>query len=269
MPRSARTVAFLLLAGGVAGCAALAKPTPTPAAKLDPQVLKAPAPPNEKYYGLIFGAQKVAYLRPDLTHTWATVVKATWEPGCDQPALDVQSISWMPANFQIQPFNFTIQPPVNLPLHDTLAWTQRTGQKVAMWGPYELHPRVYRRFIVQKEFLDSGAVGYQTIDTVGEAARTGLGCDCIHAISDLDPKFDRARYPLIFYGQPAARRLVHEAARREVFIDPWTEHDWLVSALGLDQYPIERKPQPYKGVRRPIDPDRPARVPLVRRRAGE
>jgi hypothetical protein len=124
-----------------------------------------------------------------------------------------------------------------------------------MWGPYELQPRAYRRFVIQREFLEtSGQVGYQCIDTWGEAGREGNGCDCIHAITDLDPQFDRARYPLVFYGHPASRRLVHEAARRQALIDPWTTHDWLIPALGLDQYPIDRREQPYRGIRRQIDP---------------
>jgi hypothetical protein len=72
---------------------------------------------------------------------------------------------------------------------------------------------LYRRFLVQREFVESGRVGYQCITTVGEAAREGNGCNCIHAITDLDPHFGRTRYPLIFYGKPASMRLVREAAR--------------------------------------------------------
>ena len=36
---------------------------------------------------------------------------------------------------------------------------------------YEGRPRFYRRFVVQKQFLESGTVGYQCVDNVGEAAR--------------------------------------------------------------------------------------------------
>jgi hypothetical protein len=253
MSRSALVV--VLLAASTAGCAALAQQPPTPAADIPPQALDYPAPPNEKYYALVFGSQRVAYLRPALTHTWVVSVRATWSDGCAEPQLDVHHISWLPATLDIAAYRFRVEPPVNLPLHETIRWAQETGQNVAMWGPYELEPRAYRRLMIQKEFLEtSGQVGYQCIDTVGEAARRGNGCDCIHAITDMDPQFDRARYPLIFYGHTASRRLVHEAARRQAFIDPWTTHDWLIPALGLDQYPIDRRPQPYRGIRRPIDP---------------
>jgi hypothetical protein len=253
MARSAALV-VALLAAGAAGCAALAERPPTPAAGIPPGALDDPAPPDERYYALVFGAQRVPYLRPDLTHTWVVGVRATRHPGCAEPRLDVQQISWLPATLDIDVYRFRVEPPVNLDLHRTLQWTRRTGQRVAMWGPYELHPRVYRRFLIQKDFLEGGAIGYQCIDTVGEAAREGNGADCIHAVTDMDPQFDRARYPLAFYGHPASRRLVQEAARRQAFIDPWTTHDWLIPALGLDRYPIDRRPQPYRGLRRPIDP---------------
>jgi hypothetical protein len=255
MARSARALVVALLAASAVGCALTAKKPPTPAAEIPAGALDYPAPSNEKYYLIIFGSQRIAYLRPALTHTWAVAVKATWADGCAEPQLDVKQISWMPATLEIVPLRFWVEPPVNLGLHETLRWTQETDQKVAMWGPYEVHPRAYRRFLIQREFLEtSGLVGYQCIDTVGEAAREGNGCDCIHAITDLDPQFDRARYPLTAYGHPASRRLVREAARRQALIDPWTTHDWLIPKLGLDQYPIDRSEQPYKGIRRQIDP---------------
>lgn len=255
MARSTRVLLVALFAAHAAGCAALAEKPPTPAAQIPPEALDYPAPLNERYYALIFGAQRVPYLRPDLTHTWAVAVKATWTDGCAEPQLDVQHISWLPATLDIDPLRFRVEPPVNLEMHGTIRWALDTDQRIAMWGPYELQPRVYRRFLIQKEFLEtSGQVGYQCIDTVGEAAREGNGCDCIHAITDLDPQYSRARYPLIFYGHPASRRLVQEAARRQALIDPWTTHDWLIPALGLDQYPIDRRDQPYKGIRPQIDP---------------
>ena len=255
MARAAAVLVTSLLAANAVGCAALAKKPPTPADEIPTGALDYPAPPNEKYYALAFGSEKVPYLRPDLTHTWVVAVKATWTEGCAEPQLDVKQISWMPATLEIHPARLRVEPGVNLPLHDTIRWALGTGQSIAMWGPYELEPRAYRRLLVQREFMESGRVGYQCIDTIGEAAREGNGCDCIHAITDLDPHFSRTRYPLIFYGKPASMRLVREAARREAFVDPDATHDWLIPALGLDQYPLERREQPYKGIRPPVDPE--------------
>src|SRR5262245_16826106 len=97
MARSAPALVAVLLAANAVGCAALAKHPPTPASEIPPGTLDYPAPPNEKYYLLVFGSQKVPYLRPALTHTWAVAVKATWADGCSEPQLDVKQISWLPA----------------------------------------------------------------------------------------------------------------------------------------------------------------------------
>jgi hypothetical protein len=89
--------------------------------------------------------------------------------------------------------------------------------------------------------MESGQVGYQCIDNIGEAARTGRGCDCIHSISDMDPMFDRQGYSLIYYGVPATRNIVKQIMIRPVIIDAPKTHDWLICALGLDRYPIRRE----------------------------
>ena len=47
------------------------------------------------------------------------------------------------------------------------------GERVSLWGPYEIPPGLYRKLLSQKEFIESGAVGYQCIDTIGEAGLDG------------------------------------------------------------------------------------------------
>jgi hypothetical protein len=84
MARAAPTLVAVLLAANAAGCAALAKKPPTPASDIPPGALDYPAPPNEKYYAIVFGSQKVPYIRPDLTHTWAVAVSG---PGRDRLGL--------------------------------------------------------------------------------------------------------------------------------------------------------------------------------------
>jgi hypothetical protein len=117
----------------------------------------------------------------------------------------------------------------------------RHKERVSMWGPYETWHGLYRRFLVQKQFMESGEVGYQCIDTIGEAPRDGAGCDCIHAMSDMDPIFDRRRYPLTYFGEAASRNIVRQVRERPILIHPEQTHDWLISALGLDCYPIVRR----------------------------
>ena len=249
-----RLVAALLAAHAV-GCALTAEKPPTPAAEIPAGALEYPAPPNERYYVLVFGSQQLPLLRPAKTHTWMVVVKATCVEGCAEPQLDVQQISWLPATLEINPLRFKVEPPVNLGLarDDPVGAGDRPEDRDvgAVRGAAAGVPPVPDPEGVPGDERP----GRLPVHRHGRRGRPGgNGCDCIHAITDLDPQFDRARYPLVFYGQPASRRLVHEAARRQAFIDPWTTHDWLIPKLGLDQYPIDRREQPYKGIRRPIDP---------------
>ena len=95
----------------------------------------------------------------------------------------------------------------------TIANCLRTGQEIAVWGPYEVWHGAYYRFMVQKEFMESGRVGYQCIDTWGEAGRTGdglpLGVQLVGrrdaealllatagALERLDPRFRAGQPPL-------------------------------------------------------------------------
>lgn len=254
MPRQVAYPAVLCAVLLGVGCALTAKKTPTPAAELRRGELAAlPKPPNERYYLFLFGSNNTLR-RPRYTHTWATAVRTVCPPGAAEPVVaEVVTISWLPVQLDINPLDFCVEPGVNVGLHETIHNSLRTGQDIAMWGPYEVWHGFYHRFGVQKAFLDSGRVGYQLIDTVGEAARTGNGCDCIHAISDMDPRYPRWRYPLAVYGKPATANLVRRLMHARVFVDPPATHDWLTPRLGLDQYPIDHRR--YFGISLPYRPD--------------
>jgi hypothetical protein len=152
------------------------------------------------------------------------------------PHVESHTISWLPATLRIRTWRFRTEQGVNLSLHETLCDAMHKGERVSQWGPYECRPNLYFRFLVQKQFLESGRIGYQCIDTVGESARTGNGCDCIHAMTDMDPQFSRSRYPLSRFGNAATRFVVREVRRRDVLIDPDQTHDWLNGYLDLDAY---------------------------------
>jgi hypothetical protein len=229
-----------------AGCSVFAKKTPTPAARLDPaELARMPPTPGVRYYLIPFGSHDLTR-RPAYTHTWATLVRATDVPGCE-PALEVHTISWLPSKLDINPLNFRVEPGTNVELHETIRNSLRTKQRIALWGPYEVSHAFAHRFLTQKGFMDSGAVGYQCIDNIGEAGRGGNGCDCIHAITDMDPAYPRWRYPLALYGQPATANLVSRIMHSPVTINGRQTHDWLLPRLGLDQYDIERRE--YRGHR--------------------
>jgi hypothetical protein len=84
--------------------------------------------------------------------------------------------------------------------------------------------------------MESGRVGYQCIDTVGAGA-DGTGCDCIHAITDMDPQFDRGFYPLSRFGEAGSRFIVRQLFERNLLVSGET-HSWLDGPLGLCRYPI-------------------------------
>jgi hypothetical protein len=235
----------LLVLPALGGCSLFAQKAPTPAARLTADELaQIPNPPGERFYLLLFGSNDMAR-RPARTHTWATLVRTAEPPGHAPSIQESHTISWLPTKLDIDALSFRIEPGANVDLHGTIRNAQRTRQDIALWGPYEVWHGFAHRFLIQKAFLDSGAVGYQCIDTVGEAARTGLGCDCIHAITDMDPVYSRWRYPLFLYGKPATANVVRRSMQSPIFIDPPRTHDWLIPALGLCAYDIERRQ--YRG----------------------
>jgi hypothetical protein len=223
------------------GCSALAQKTQTPADNISTrESASMVAPPGERYFLLIFGSQGTPK-QPKYTHTWATAVKVV---GCDAgtpTVAETQTISWMPATLAIQPRSFRVEQGANLELNFTIEEMLRHDERVALWGPYEVHAGLYHRFGVQKGFLESGQVGYQCIDSIGEAARCGTGCDCIHAITDMDPQYARNRYPLSYFGESASRHVVRQIQMRPIIICPEKDHCWLLPLMGLDKYPITRR----------------------------
>jgi hypothetical protein len=217
-----------------------AKP-PTPAGQVRSEELeKVPPPPGEHYYILMFGSEGSIKV-PRRTHTWAAAVKASLPPGGPPTILQTDAISWMPAIMRIRPWRFRVEEGTNLELHETIQYALDKRERVSMWGPYELRPGLYRKFLMQKAFMESGQVGYQAVDTCGEAGRLGNGSDCIHAITDADPIEDRSAYPLRRFGDTATEFIVKQLFERELLIDPYHTEDWLIAPLGLECYPIIRQ----------------------------
>jgi hypothetical protein len=218
-----------------AGCGRYVIKPPTPAAQIPPSATSQPIP-GEHFYVTVFGSQSIPKV-PRYTHTWATVVHLSEAPGT---ALECHTISWMPATLDIRPWIFRVEPGVNLDLHSTIKLMLDNRERVSQWGPYECRPRLYERLLVQKAFLESGRIGYQCIDTVGEAARKGNGSDCIHAISDSDPIYDRTYYRLSRFGEAGSEFIVEELMTRNALLSPQTL-EWLNERLGLTRYPIVRR----------------------------
>ena len=227
-------LAVAWLTVGLSGCAATAVRTPTPAAHIRFQDLElAPTPPGVRYYGMVFGSQTTPEI-PRFCHTWASVIQVTERGEGQPPVIETHTISWQPATLKVRLWRCRVEPGVNLDLYATIDLVTKQHQHVSVWGPYELHAGLYRKFLIQKEFMESGEVGYQAIDTIGEAGRTGKGCDCIHAITDMDSQLGRSSYPLRRIGNKASEYIVGIVMERGAFIHPEVTHDWLIGALGLE-----------------------------------
>ena len=232
-----RRWALVLLACTAAGCAGRGQ-TLSPVHDMPRGAIPDDPSPGERYFILVFGSQTTPRV-PRFTHTWATVVKTVEAPGGAPQIAEVHTISWMPADLVIHPWRFRPEPGRNLELHETIRMALDSHEHVALWGPYEVHPRGYRRFLLQKQYMESGQVGYQCIDTIGEGA-DGSGCDCIHAITDMDPEFDRNFYPLSRFGEAGSRFIVQQLFERDLLVTHDT-HSWLEEALGLCCYPIRHR----------------------------
>ncbi|CAN5335605.1 hypothetical protein BH11PLA2_BH11PLA2_45370 [soil metagenome] len=196
------------------------------------------SPPNERFYLLVFGSESKPK-RAKSTHTWATMVRVV-QQGSEPPVVEPHTISWMPASLKIRPWSLRVEPGKNLELSFTIEEMLKHEEQIALWGPYEVGYGFYQRFLVQKQFMESGQVGYQCIDSLCEAARTGRGCDCIHAVTDMDPQYDRKRYPLSYFGLAGSQNVVRQINERPIIRQTEQCHDWLIPYLSIDKYPIEK-----------------------------
>jgi hypothetical protein len=198
---AARLLSFAAILA--AGCSVTAVRPPSPAAQAPPdqvaQQAAAAYPPTDRFLVAVFGSER-RVATPGRCHTWATAVRLT------EGGVEAVSVSWMPATLDIDPGRLRTEPGVNLSHDQSLAYAAADGQRVTGWGPYPVTPACFHRLRLQAEWLEAGAVAYQSLDTVGEAGRTGAGTNCLHALMDLRAEFGRLRYPLVAgYGATGGR----------------------------------------------------------------
>jgi hypothetical protein len=224
----------------LAGCARFAVRPPTPAKDLEVEITD--PPPGEHFYITVFASQSTPKIAR-FCHSWATVVHT--KEGQETEHL---TISWLPVSLAVRPLYFHVRPGRNLELRETMEYVLSNKEQVSQWGPYECRPHLYLRAKVQKDFLDSGVIGYQCTDDIGESARLGNGCDCIHALTDADPSFRREKYPLTRFGNSASRFIVMQLRDRDALLDT-RDHLEVNELLGIACYPIKHQPLPTRRVR--------------------
>jgi hypothetical protein len=190
---------------------------------------------GETYYVMVFGAQR-APTEPHYTHSWAVFVKATDAAGCPgAKVLEHHTISWMPQTLVIRVRALLPEPGVNLDIPTTFRWVLETGQRVSMWGPYQIEPELYGLALKHRAVLESGQVCYKAVDVGHFSDRVS---NCIHAVSSAYTG-PRLRVAVPGWGETASFLITRRMKRW--FINPHQRHEWVATALGLDQYPIIRR----------------------------
>lgn len=204
------------------------------AVALPPAAARAADPPGTRYYFLLFAGQSVPF-EARTAHTWATWVKAA--PSADGVALETQTVSWLPADLDVQPLLFRTKAGRNWSLADTLAVMAKTNARVSLWGPFETDADRYHRAVAQARTLESGAVRFRSIDSL--TRRPGVQ-HCVHAVTYADPVVRKYIQPVLRVGEPGTSRLAVKYQRAGAFVSPET-HDWLIPALGLDAAGLVRR----------------------------
>lgn len=188
---------------------------------------------GEQLHFLLFTSQN-ALKMPRATHTWAVMVRSV-----DGRIIDAQTISWLPVDLKIKPLNLFVEAGGNFPLDFTLGRMRQEHERISLWGPYEAAPELYQRFVARKAYLESGALGYQCLDFVGEAAARGNGVNCIHALT---PVHGLAPGDVLQrYGDDSGAFISQTLQRRGLVVPYSTTHDWLLPALGVDGVGIVRR----------------------------
>ncbi len=203
---------------------------------------------GEAYYLLVFGSQLPGLNRPAHTHSFATFVRATGlGEGCAAPQIQAWTISWLPRTLDIEVYRLRPECGVNLDLHGTLRWAFDDGQRVSMWGPYQIQKDLFDRALAQVAFLQSGAVCYKAVDTGYSTERV---CNCIHAIADVALDSPRLHVGVPGWGESASYFVTLDLA--PWIIQPRQTHDWLLPRLCLTNYPLVRRDLEHNPTRGPV-----------------
>jgi hypothetical protein len=207
--------------------------------------LAAPVKAEEFYYLLVFSSQEAPTRHITPSHTFATFVKATGGGPCaENYQLEAHTLSWLPESLELRAGALLPEAGQNFGLDATLRWAVSTGQRISLWGPYQIERDLYERGLRQIGFLESGEVRYKLLDGGFEANRVS---NCIHAV---DAVTGSARLQMLNYsfGETASYHVVCHLA--PWIIDPSRKHPWVSDRMDLRAYPvIERNwENPHSGV---------------------
>jgi hypothetical protein len=197
-------------------------------------------PDCSRYYFVLFGGQGVPFVART-AHTWAVHARVTPTPE-GLLAIDSFTISWLPADANVQPLRVRPVPGRNWTHEETLAIMSRYNSHISYWGPYEITCQQYALAVQQYQFLTSGEPVFRAVDSFNLNRRT---VNCVHAVTHAEPVVSTYIQPVIRVGEPGTSRLAKLYVRHGSFPNYPETADWLVPALGLDRYPgpiVRREP---------------------------
>jgi len=203
--------------------------------------LSDPPVASTRYFFILYGGQSMPF-RPRTAHTWATFVKTAPDAAGVIHAESV-TISWLPASGEVVPYRLRREPGKNFSLDETFALAAEQNGRISMWGPYEISAQRYGMAVTQVALLESGAVAYRAIDSL---MNNPWVRHCVHAVTYADPDLNHLIQPVLQVGEPGTSRLAARYVRSCAFIGGPITHDWVLAAIGADQYPVIRR---YPGER--------------------
>ncbi len=203
---------------------------------------------SSRYYFTLFGGQGVPF-RARTAHTWAIYAKTT--PMVNgSTGVESFTISWLPADANVQPLRFRSVIGRNWTSDETLAIMARKNSAISMWGPYEVTPEQYETALVQYDYLNSGQARFRSVDSFNVNTRT---VNCVHAVTHASPVTKKYIQPVIRVGEPGTSRLARLYLRGGAWPNYPESADWLIPVLGLDTYPHLTRRLPGEAIPRRVN----------------
>ena len=154
----------------------------------------APVAEAPRYFFILYAGQSVPF-RARTAHTWATGVKTV-----GGVVVDTITVSWLPADGNVQPLRLRPVQGKNWSLEDTLAIMANNRGHISVWGPYEVEESRWKKAQEHLNYLESGEVRYRAIDSFNLNKRI---VNCVHAVTYAHPVLQTRIQPVIRVGEPA------------------------------------------------------------------
>jgi hypothetical protein len=181
-----------------------------------------------RYFFILYAGQSVPF-RARTAHTWATGVKTV-----GGQVVETITVSWLPADANVQPLRLRPVTGRNWSLEDTLAIMASNHCNISVWGPYEVGEERWKKAQEHRNYLESGAVRYRAVDSFNLNKEI---VNCVHAVTYAHPVLQTRIQPVIRVGEPGTSRLAGMYLRAGSWPGYPETHDWILTAIGVDQYP--------------------------------